>query len=49
MTNVGFIGIGLMGLPMCKRLLSASVPLSVWNRTPEKCQRTAVHDDKLLT
>lgn len=38
MTNVGFIGIGLMGLPMCKRLLSASVPLSVWNRTPEKCQ-----------
>ncbi len=38
MTKVGFIGIGLMGLPLCQRLLSAQVNLSVWNRTSNKCQ-----------
>lgn len=38
MTSVGFIGIGLMGLPMCRRLLAAQVPLTVWNRNPQKCQ-----------
>lgn len=38
MDRVGFIGIGLMGLPMCERLLAANVPLVVWNRNPEKCQ-----------
>ncbi|MGR6873361.1 NAD(P)-dependent oxidoreductase [Pseudomonas sp. HK3] len=37
MVSVGFIGIGLMGLPMCKRLLSANVPLTVWNRNSDKC------------
>lgn len=37
MTNIGFIGIGLMGLPMCRRLLDAGHPLTVWNRNPEKC------------
>ena len=37
MTNVGFIGIGLMGLPMCKRLLTAHIPLTVWNRNTAKC------------
>ena len=38
MKNVGFIGIGLMGLPMCQRLLAASIPLTVWNRNLNKCQ-----------
>lgn len=38
MTSVGFIGIGLMGLPMCTRLLAAQVPLMVWNRNTQKCQ-----------
>lgn len=37
MTRIGFIGIGLMGLPMCRRLLAAGHPLTVWNRSPEKC------------
>ena len=37
MINVGFIGIGLMGLPMCKRLLTAQIPLTVWNRHTNKC------------
>ncbi|MDR6714556.1 3-hydroxyisobutyrate dehydrogenase [Pseudomonas hunanensis] len=34
---LGFAGIGLMGLPMCRRLLAAGYPLTVWNRSPEKC------------
>ncbi len=38
MFKVGFIGIGLMGLPMCRRLLAAKVDLWVWNRTVQKCQ-----------
>lgn len=37
MKTIGFIGIGLMGLPMCHRLLKAGHPLIVWNRSPEKC------------
>ncbi|MDP1541017.1 MAG: NAD(P)-dependent oxidoreductase [Moraxellaceae bacterium] len=35
-TPIGFIGIGLMGLPLCKRLLAQSLPLIVWNRNREK-------------
>ena len=37
MARLGFIGIGLMGLPMCRRLLAAGQPLTVWNRNPDKC------------
>ncbi|MFN0180908.1 MAG: NAD(P)-dependent oxidoreductase [Gemmatimonadales bacterium] len=33
---VGFVGLGRMGLPMCRRLLAAGVPLVVYNRTPAK-------------
>ncbi|WP_085724589.1 NAD(P)-dependent oxidoreductase [Pseudomonas sp. R37(2017)] len=36
--SLGFAGIGLMGLPMCQRLLDAGYPLAVWNRNPEKCK-----------
>lgn len=35
--RIGFIGIGLMGLPLCKRLLAAGHALTVWNRHAEKC------------
>ncbi len=35
--TLGFAGIGLMGLPMCRRLLAAGHPLTVWNRNPAKC------------
>ena len=35
--SLGFAGIGLMGLPMCRRLLAAGYPLAVWNRNPDKC------------
>lgn len=34
--QIGFAGIGLMGLPMCQRLLQAEHTVHVWNRTPEK-------------
>ncbi|SEB91262.1 3-hydroxyisobutyrate dehydrogenase [Pseudomonas anguilliseptica] len=34
---LAFAGIGLMGLPMSQRLLAAGYPLSVWNRSPDKC------------
>jgi 3-hydroxyisobutyrate dehydrogenase len=34
---LAFAGIGLMGLPMTRRLLAAGYPLSLWNRTPDKC------------
>ncbi len=35
--SIAFAGIGLMGLRMCRRLLAAGYPLTVWNRSPEKC------------
>lgn len=35
--SLGFAGIGLMGLPMCRRLLAAGYPLTIWNRNPAKC------------
>ncbi|MGO4308270.1 NAD(P)-dependent oxidoreductase [Pseudomonas sp. KB_15] len=36
--SLGFAGIGLMGLPMCRRLLAAGYSLAVWNRNPDKCK-----------
>lgn len=35
-TQVGFIGLGLMGAPMAHNLLKAGYPLTVWNRTAAK-------------
>lgn len=34
--RLGFIGIGLMGEPMTRRLLEAGFDVSVWNRSPDK-------------
>jgi len=36
MKRIGFIGIGLMGQHMARRLLEGGYPLTVWNRTVEK-------------
>ncbi len=36
MERVGFIGIGLMGKEMSRRILEAGYPLTVWNRTKER-------------
>ena len=38
MQRIGFIGLGLMGQHMARRLLEAGHPLTVWNRTTEKAQ-----------
>lgn len=35
-SRIGFIGTGLMGAPMVRRLLLAGFPVTVWNRSPEK-------------
>lgn len=37
MPRIGFIGIGLMGLPLCQRLMAAGFTLTTWNRNAEKC------------
>lgn len=31
--RIGFIGLGIMGRPMCKNLIGAGFPLTVWNRS----------------
>lgn len=36
MERIGFIGLGLMGTVMVRRLLGAGFPVAVWNRTKEK-------------
>ncbi|NQV47101.1 MAG: NAD(P)-dependent oxidoreductase [Rhodospirillaceae bacterium] len=33
--TIGFIGLGLMGKPMCRNLIKAGADLIVWNRSPE--------------
>ncbi|MDN8614887.1 NAD(P)-dependent oxidoreductase [Variovorax ginsengisoli] len=36
--RIGFIGIGLMGEAMCRRLLARGHGVTVWNREPERVQ-----------
>ena len=38
MKRIGFIGTGLMGQPMARRLLEGGYPLTVWNRTTQKAK-----------
>lgn len=38
MTAVGFIGLGLMGEPIARRLLAAGHELVVWNRTTDRAR-----------
>jgi len=35
---ITFIGVGLMGQPMIRNLLQAGYDLTLWNRTPSKCE-----------
>lgn len=39
MHRIGFIGIGLMGKEVSRRLHEAGYPLTIWNRTKEKAGR----------
>jgi 3-hydroxyisobutyrate dehydrogenase len=36
--SLGWLGAGKMGEAMIERLLDAKIGVSVWNRTPEKCE-----------
>ncbi|GFU93005.1 putative oxidoreductase GLYR1 [Trichonephila clavipes] len=36
--KIGFVGLGMIGERIVKRLLNAGHDVSVWNRTSEKCQ-----------
>jgi 3-hydroxyisobutyrate dehydrogenase-like beta-hydroxyacid dehydrogenase len=38
MQRIGFVGAGLMGQQMSRRLLAAGFPVMVWNRTPAKAE-----------
>ena len=37
-TRVAFLGLGRMGRPMATRLVEAGHDVTVWNRTPAKCE-----------
>lgn len=36
--SIAFLGVGLMGAPMARRLLAAGFPLTAWNRTAAKAE-----------
>jgi len=36
--NIGFVGLGIMGSAMAANLVKAGYHLTVWNRSPEKCE-----------
>jgi 3-hydroxyisobutyrate dehydrogenase/glyoxylate/succinic semialdehyde reductase len=36
MTRVAFLGLGAMGAPMARRVVSAGLPTTVWNRNPAR-------------
>ena len=41
MKTYGFLGLGIMGSAMAKNLLKAGFNVTVWNRSPEKCEELA--------
>ena len=42
-TSIAFLGLGIMGGPMAGRLLAAGHPVTVYNRTAEKCEDLVAH------
>lgn len=39
--RVGFVGLGRMGAPLARRVLAAGYPLTVWNRSRDRCDAFA--------
>ena len=39
--SIAFLGVGLMGAPMARRLLAAGHHLTAWNRSREKAEALA--------
>ncbi|OTJ98294.1 NAD(P)-dependent oxidoreductase [Pseudomonas aeruginosa] len=46
--SLAFAGLGLLGVPMCRRLLAAGYPLAVWNRSPGKRELLAAEGAKAV-
>jgi 2-hydroxy-3-oxopropionate reductase len=46
-TSIAFLGTGLMGLPMARRLLGAGHQVTVWNRAPSKAEPLASEGARL--
>ena len=38
MAKVGFVGLGIMGEPMCRNILAKGHDVTVYNRTPAKME-----------
>jgi 3-hydroxyisobutyrate dehydrogenase len=49
LARIGFIGMGLMGIPMSCRLLAAGYPVTVWNRNPIKTVLPAAQGASIAT
>jgi 3-hydroxyisobutyrate dehydrogenase len=47
--RVGFAGLGLMGERMARQFLKKGFPLSVWNRSPERCAALAQDGARVAT
>ena len=41
--RIGFLGIGIMGFQMARRLAQGGHAVTAWNRTPDKAERLASH------
>ena len=46
-TRIGFAGLGLMGSRMARHYIDKGFPLTVWNRTPERCAPLAAAGAKV--
>ncbi len=46
--KVGFIGLGIMGMPMARNLVRAGFEVVVYNRTTSKAERMAAEGAKRL-
>ncbi|MDP2733736.1 MAG: NAD(P)-dependent oxidoreductase, partial [Hoeflea sp.] len=47
--KIALLGVGLMGLPMARRLLGAGFDLTVWNRDPSKTAPLAAEGARVAT
>ena len=45
--TIGFIGLGIMGLPMARNLMKAGFHLTIYNRTRSKCDSLAAEGAKV--
>jgi 3-hydroxyisobutyrate dehydrogenase-like beta-hydroxyacid dehydrogenase len=48
MTKLGFIGLGIMGMPMARHLLEAGHEVALWSHNAEKPQSSWPRGKQLL-